>query len=131
VARVCSSSHHLLPLLRSHEVIAGILRRTSNSFQRLDNPKDVSIALHLMLSLAQSEPTAEMMAVEGVMMLFVTGSSSLHSLFAHVYLEQGGGRDPWHRAWCLVLSIVTSLLHILGHSERFVDQVCFCVLDGD
>ena len=32
-------------------------------------------------------------------------------------------RNPWHKAWCLVISLVTKVLQVVSYKENFVEQV--------
>jgi hypothetical protein len=76
--------------------------------------------MHLMLSLSQNPYTAEALAVNGIMMTLSNDSFSIFKEISQPY--QSGERNRWHRTWCMMISIITSILRTLGHSERFLEQ---------
>ncbi|TIB87282.1 hypothetical protein E3Q19_03656 [Wallemia mellicola] len=80
------------------------------------------VDLHLIL--ATFPQAAERMALDGLVAAY--SSSTLAGM-----AEEGnvlsydpayiGSRNPWHTAWCRMLSVLISLVNVLGASSQFID----------
>ncbi len=75
----------------------------------------------LFLSLAQNPHAAESLAINGIMTLL---SNDSFFLFQHLvpHYDAQGERNKWHNNWCIILTIVASMLRSLGYSEKLLDQ---------
>lgn len=92
--------------------------------QPIARPLFLQAVIDLHLILASFPQAAERMALDGLVAAY--SSSTLAGL-----AEQGavlsydpaynGARNPWHTAWCRLLSVLIALINVLGGSSQFID----------
>ncbi|TIA85954.1 hypothetical protein E3P99_03844 [Wallemia hederae] len=92
--------------------------------QNTPKPLFLQAVIDLHLILCSVPQAAERMALDGLVAAY--SASTLANL-----AEQGavlsydpayvGTRNPWHTAWCRMLSVLTSLINVLGGSSQFID----------
>ncbi|TIA69748.1 hypothetical protein E3P91_03459 [Wallemia ichthyophaga] len=92
--------------------------------QITSRPPFLQAVVDLHLILASFPPAAERLALDGLVAAYA--SSTLAGL-----AEQGAvlscdpaymaTRNPWHTAWCRMLSVLTALIHVLGGSSQLID----------
>ena len=133
-----------LPLLISNNVIPlslDVLNRIPHSHsvgsndgdEGIQNQEEMTIKtppsflqpiLDLHLILASFEQSAERLALEGLIAAYSTSTIVALAEDGKIQTYDSdyiGIRNPWHLAWCRLLSVVISLVNVLGSSSQFID----------
>lgn len=114
----------ILAVLSERDTIGGAVQQFSMCIRERSNPQTAESLLHFFLAMAQGSPaTCELLAVAGFVRA-VCSETYVDDVINNLpfYLESGD-RNPWHKIWCVSLSLLTKMLQSLRHRENFVDQV--------
>jgi hypothetical protein len=134
----------LNPLLAERGAIPKLLAAMHELLGSRADPKRAEILVHVILALSQSNSAmVEQMAIAGIVRLFCNESWTafvrfvllcrcLYSpLVTDTFLPRyelanytdKDERNPWHRVWCMILSVLLRMLKSLANAENFVAQV--------
>jgi hypothetical protein len=113
----------VLAVLEDRDTIGRAVQQFGVCLRERSNVQTADALLHFFLAIAQSgAPTCELLAVAGFTRA-VCSETYVDDVANNLplYLESTE-RNPWHRIWCLSLSLLTKMLQSLKHRENFVDQ---------
>jgi AcrR family transcriptional regulator len=113
-----------LEVLFLHEVPQRLIELYSFCLSHPDtNETTFQCVLYVLLALVRTPAAAERFAVCSILNTFGNNPLSPAVQGGSLGLFIDGSRNPWHKSWCLTLSIITSMLKGLGDSDKFVESV--------
>ncbi|KAJ3039934.1 hypothetical protein HDV00_011600 [Rhizophlyctis rosea] len=113
-----------LPDFERHRVIPLLLDvfQKAVSVPLNETPTCAEETLLLLVELAQYRPVAEKMVAHGAIAAFCNNSLSPAIMDGLIQPYINVTRNPWHQVWCLMLSVVSSLLQHLGERPQVLRE---------